>query len=329
VNALWSLTAHGDVRWLFETTQTPSEHWGGLVVAPDGRAFFAHYDGVVYALSPAGDVLWSAPGILGNDWHGRFALAPDGALYVAGRDTVRFGGQALSRIDPETGAELWKENRPVDCGRSSLGVRGDGHLSMTCGRWALDVLPAGTIVQVDSTSFFFSYQMYGQSAYDRQGIGYHPTLGLRAVRPDHQDAWWNRDVFGEEPVVGADGAIYLGQRGTVHRVGPDGTVAWTVTVAASGSVYHTRIALLADGTLWVGSGRFLTHLRAATGERIAEVELADPVSSGLVVAPDGTLLVITGRNRIVAINAGAPLDPDAPWPIWRRDNRRTSSVINR
>jgi hypothetical protein len=76
----------------------------------------------------------------------------------------------------------------------------------------------------------------------------------------------------------------------------------------------------------VGSDRFLTRFHAQTGAQLDQFELADAVTSALAVATDGTLYVITGGHRIVAIDGGAPLDPGAAWPTWRRDNRRTASV---
>jgi outer membrane protein assembly factor BamB len=323
--ALLSLSTQGDVQWSFGTDQAPIEHWAGLVVAPDGRTYFANYDGVLHALSPDGTVLWSAE-VLGNDWHGHPALAADGALYVAGKDVIKTTTHTLTRIAPETGNVLWKLDRAIGCGGSNLGVRADGHLSMTCATWALDVLPDGTIARIDSLLTRFSYLHFQQSAHDREGVGYYPGGGgLRAFRSDHTDAWqiW---IGNAEPVIGSDRAIYVPAGGGVHRLTPEGAVVWEAPLPASSPSSFTRMALLADGTLWVGNGRFLTRLRAATGERMAEVELTAAVSSGLVVASDGTLYVIAGANRIVAIAGGAPLDPDAPWPVWRRDNRRTSSV---
>jgi outer membrane protein assembly factor BamB len=323
--AIFSLSAEGDVHWTFETFARPIEHWAGLVVAPDGRTFFADAYGVLHALSPDGAVMWSAE-VLGNDWHGRPALAADGGLYVAGKDAIKTATHTLTRIDPEAGNVIWKLDRATGCGGSNLGVRADGHLSMTCATWALDVMPDGTIARIDSLLTRFSYLSYQQSAHDRDGVTYYPGAGwLRAFRSDHTDAWRIWNVGDAEPVIGSDRAIYVGAGGGVHRLTPEGAVVWEAPLPASPPSF-TRMALLADGTLWVGNGRFLTQLRAATGERMAQVELTAAVSSGLVVASDGTLYVIAGVNRIVAIAGGAPLDPDAPWPVWRRDNRRTSSV---
>jgi outer membrane protein assembly factor BamB len=324
LNAVWSLTADGDVRWAFPTDIDPAEHWAGLSVAADGTVFFANYDGVVHAIRPDGTVAWSA-GVLRNDWHGRFALAPDGALFVTGKapDSARY--HDLVRIDPATGAERWRLRRARDGNMSSVAVLPDGNLMQSYGRWALRVTPAGAIARIDSTGVEFTYSNYGMSAFDTAGVGYHPVQpALIALRPDHTVRWYVW-VGVAEPVLGVDGAVYATSADTVWRVSPGGQVQWSAP-HPGGSRYNGRLALLADGTLWVAAGRFLLHFEAATGVLIDQVELADWVTSAPAVAEDGTLYVMTGANRIVAIDGGAPLDPQAPWPTWRRDNRRTSSV---
>ena len=326
-NTLWSLTPGGDMRWMRETYLQATEHWAGLVLAPDGRAFFAANDGVLQSLSPDGVVQWSA-NVFNRDWHGRLALAPDGALYASGAAPDRPGYHDLVRLDPETGDEVWRVSRAV-ASRSSLGIRPDGNLTQTAGQWALDVSPSGAIQRVDSTLDWFAYRHYAQSAIDARGYGYHPVQGLTALRPDHTTAW-HAFVPAQEPVIGADGAIYAASGTVLTKLLADGRTAWTAALPVvppiAGVQSIIRMALLADGTLWVGSGRFLIRFWTGTGEIVEQVELADQVSSGLAVAGDGTLYAVTGRNRIVAIVAGAPLDLAAPWPIWRRDNRRTSSV---
>jgi outer membrane protein assembly factor BamB len=321
-DAVWSLTAAGDVRWVFET-RIANEHFAGLVVARGGRVFFADYDGVFHALGTDGTELWSAD-VLGNDWHGRPALAPDGALYVSGGSPDNAGIHDLVRIDPETGRDVWRVHRSVG-GRSCLAVLADGHLEQTNGLWALDVRPDGTIERVDSTVVGLYYTWYGMCAFDEAGIGYHAlSYGLTAVRRDHTVAWYDPNHVGE-PAIGADGAVYAVAGDTVRRLSPDGQVRWAKGHPGE-SPQNGRMALLADGTLWVGSGRFLTRFHTQTGAQLDQVELADLVMSAPVVAPDGTLYVVTGGNRLVAIDGGAPLDSLAPWPTWRRDNRRTASV---
>lgn len=324
-SALWSLTATGDVRWRFATVDMATEHWAALVLAPDGTAFFANIDSVLHAIRSDGTVSWSAPAVLGRDFHGRFALAPDGALFLSGRAPNAARYHDLVRVDPATGAELWRLRGARDGGRSSVAVLADGQLMQTSGWWAVRATPAGAIARIDSTAVFFGYSQYGMSAFDAAGVGYHPRVpSLVALSPDHT-VQWEAYVSAAEPVVGADGALYAAGNG-VARVAPDGQTQWSAPVAGGAAGADWRLALLADGTLWVGGGRFLTRLDAATGARLDQVEFADDLTSALAVAADGTLYAITGWNRLVAIDAGAPLDPNAPWPTWRRDNRRTSSV---
>jgi outer membrane protein assembly factor BamB len=170
-----------------------------------------------------------------------------------------------------------------------------------------------------------NYAAHYMAAADDSGRVYYPApSGSMAVVADDGSIAWEGLGTSDEPVIGADGTVYGVGGLSASAWAPDGASLWT-TPLEGGSWVH-RAALLSDGTLWVTKGRWLYRLSATTGALLETVELTEQVLSPLAVAPDGTLYLMTDRNVLLAIEGPAPLDPDAPWPIWRRDNRRTASV---
>lgn len=129
-----------------------------------------------------------------------------------------------------------------------------------------------------------------------------------------------------DTVVYAAGGVASPGQGTteVKAITPEGSVRWSQLV--TGKSYIPRLALLADGSLLVGAGRFLHRLASVSGTVLDSLEFPAKLQSGLAVADDATIYVVIGDGRLLALQGWAALDPDDPWPIWRRDNRRTASV---
>jgi hypothetical protein len=188
--------------------------------------------------------------------------------------------------------------------------------------------PDGTAI---GDTVLISEVAHYMSAADARGYTYLSGGGsLIAVGPDNVLRW--EASFPDRPgeaVIAADTAVYTGSTlnpglTEVKRIRYDGRVYWTR--ALSGTSYIPRFALLADGTLLVAPGNYLYTLRRTDGAVVDTIEFPAPIQSALAVAPNGTVYLVTGEGRLEAVKGTVPLDPDAPWPIWRRDNRRTASV---
>jgi outer membrane protein assembly factor BamB len=174
------------------------------------------------------------------------------------------------------------------------------------------------------------------SAADARGLTYLVSRfggpdGLAAVAPDNTVRWRTQSPTGAslaEPVIDADTTLYTATRNVrntdVMAVRHDGSILWTRTVPNSS--YIPRLAVLADGTVLVTVAFCLYRFAAATGDLLDTIEFPTGVESGLAVVADGTIYVVIADGRLLALQGWAPLQPDAPWPIWRRDNARTASV---
>ncbi len=329
----------GALHWQTNLDSHFWDHSSGLTLAPDGTLFVFDHEGTGYGLSAAGTELWKRQ-ILGHDPHGRFALDPAGRLYAAGNGGVNSAGYTLLdvvRLDPATGTDLWRQTFP---GGYAAGpsVLPDSTLSVQAG---------ATLRHLDSDGdavgdTVVAPRAHYMSAADARGYTYlstyisssSPTL-IVAVGPDNTIKW--EVAFQHEPsevVVDADTTVYAatgvatetgaGIQSEVQAIGPDGSVHWTQTVP--GASNRPRLAILADGTLYVGVGYYLHTLSRATGAILKTIEFPLRIHSPFAVGPSGTVYLVTADGRLEAVRASVPLDPNAPWPIWRRDNRRTASV---
>ena len=321
----------GEVLWERSLPAQFWDHSSGLTLAPDGTAFVFVFHGTALALAPDGTKLWERTAVLGRDPHGRFALAPDGGLYAGGQHLG--GNVTLRRLDPATGDILWSVERPGSYGGGPA-VRPDGrvafqfafHTSGSSGAVQLLVEPTGVVLREDTLDA--RHRSHYMGAMGSDGDTYYPNGNaglLTAIGPDGSFQWereWEARIG--EPVVAADGTVYVVAGGHARALAPDGTVLWQT--ALEGYSWIPRLALLADGSIWISLEPFVYRLDAATGALVETIRLKGEFGgSPLAVADDGTLYVVNG-DRLIAIQGPAGLDASAPWPVWRRDNRRTASV---
>jgi outer membrane protein assembly factor BamB len=323
-NDLLTFSTDGTPGWTFEATANLWDHSSGLTIAPDGRVFLFDFNGVGFALDAAGTQLWQSQ-IAGQDAHLRFALSSDGQLFVGGAFWLR-------KIDPATGQMVWEVERPTGY-LSGPTLVADTLLVSQIFATTLFVDTSGAVVREDTiTGPLGGVRGHYQSAADAAGTSYFPGFGrLSAVRADGSVAWQLAMLERTgEPVIGSDTTVFVATAdhasgtGAAYAVAPDGSVTWQAPL--DGYSYIPRLALLDDGTLWVALGRYLYRLSAATGAVVETLEFAEPIGSALAVDGAGVVYLMTGNQRVMAVQGPAPLDPDAPWPIWRRDNRRTASV---
>jgi hypothetical protein len=327
-HCLFSFAPDGALRWQRTLDNQFSDHSSGLTLAPDGTVFVFDFQGNGYRLSADGIELWERQ-ILGHDPHGRFALDPAGRLYASGNGS---DGVNVVRLDPATGTDVWRQTYS---GGYAAGpsVLPDSTLTAQAGGTFRHLGPDGNAVGDTLVAHVAHYL----SAADARGYTYLSTDWLNgsvvAIGPDDTVRW--EVAFPHRPgeaVIDADTVVYSAAYVTydpdgeseVRAIGPDGSVRWTQTV--TGASYIARFAVLADGTLYVAAGYYLHTLSRATGAIISTIEFPTPIQSALAVAPNGTVYLVTGDGRLEAVKGTVPLDPNAPWPIWRRDNRRTASV---
>jgi outer membrane protein assembly factor BamB len=142
-----------------------------------------------------------------------------------------------------------------------------------------------------------------------------------------------------EPVVGADGTLYVQTNGRgLQALNPDGSVRWERQTPFENRgpregpkwpLWHGGPALAEGGILYLaGRGAFMAYdvngtllwQHQADSAGTAQAFLGSPA-----IAPDGTVYTWT-ETHVYAFWASAPPDPNSPWPMWRHDAQRTGWV---
>ena len=170
-------------------------------------------------------------------------------------------------------------------------------------------------------------------------FGVNPTNGsyLWTFRPSHPD-----EMFAYSPVVGGDGTVYVHtwSPGTnrLYALNPaTGVARWTNVLRATTLVVGEAprvwskgtLALAADGEIYVGDIDNTVYSFAPNGSRnwtyVPGGGVYYAFLNSLLIAPDGTLFVGDGESGGSALTGPAPL-ACAPWPEYRKNNRRTAAV---
>jgi outer membrane protein assembly factor BamB len=206
---VYAVTPYGQIKWRFAARR---KVFAAPAIAPSGRVFFGSQDHRAYALTEQGVLAWSAD--LGADVDGAPAIGDDGAVFV-GTD-----GDEVVRLDPDTGAVVW---------RTKLGGYVRGTLSVTRSGDVLAGVYGPTPRQVRLRSG--DGRVVGQFAIQGTGAREFGVHG-GALEDD-------------------TGALLFGtQDDDVYAVGEDGELLWRF---ATGGDVDAPLTLLSDGDLVVGS----------------------------------------------------------------------------
>ncbi|MHC5113164.1 MAG: outer membrane protein assembly factor BamB family protein [Planctomycetota bacterium] len=251
----------GRVRWVFETDG--DSQWWRPALAPDGTIYIhtnTDFDGVVYALSPDGALLW----IRKVDWypHSPPSAGPDGALYTDSINTVY-------RITPD-GQIDWTVSGQELGGTPTIGPDGMlyGAFEVQPGAFAID--PAtGQYDWTNDPQISNWGQPGNEIRFGRPGPG-EPVdrfyiswdaIWAFSLDGDHLFTTGVPNVVAHEPAIGADGTIY----------NPGGNSAWLMAYSPD------------DGSiLWQTDSDWLAHI------------------SSIEIAPDDTLYFISDGRRMHA-----------------------------
>lgn len=341
---LVAVAADGHTLWNVGGFGQIDSHSGGMTIDPDGTTFVMDYPGNAKAVEANGTVRWSKK-LSGTDPHGRFALAPSGALYMTGNafDTLAGSGTRggmLSRIDPATGQYLWVINPRTSGAFHSFGayVNPLGQPVGSPDGFLLWATPTGDIIRTDTINR--SWLSMHRSAMGADGSFYVPfgESQTRALAPDGALRWtslpYANQSTASEAVVDANNVVYVAvsvigsSDGFVQAFnGTDGTVLWTTPLPSYGGAFRrSYIALTNDGGMVVGVSNGV-HSLSSTGAMRWSVPLMSTVDANIVIGTDATIYLLTGDARLMAIRGDAPLSTTAPWATYRADNRGTSSVL--
>lgn len=290
------------IRWSFTPGPDPLS---GIALGPNGAVYFAAATGI-YALSPAGQLLWKTP-LPSGPVVAALTVAPDGTIYGASRSGKLFA------LDT-SGSLIWESvstqhrllTPPVFSNDGALYVTDDYSdiFAFAPGRDANLHWKRTTYSNVpdsDGVLLGNNYPGYG-SSFTSPVIGANGTIYLA-----HQSWLYQISASGEVahytqfyggapgfPAIGGDGTIYVGgyNSAAIAAIDGHGNALWGMPTA--GHVKGSPVIDSAGIIYFCDSG----FAKAFTSDGRQKWSLLIPCNSGPALAADGTLYL--GSNGAFA-----------------------------
>jgi outer membrane protein assembly factor BamB len=240
--ALWEADVVGDIRL-------------APTVGPDGTVYVVTEAGMLVALSPDGDELWSV--VLGGV--GTFvdytsaAVAPNGRIYAV------FGNELLTYDPDGTPGWTWSHSGEWLTSPPAFGPDGTAYvMSSKSSLWAIS--PQGVELWGQPLC-----QVYGGGTWPGPAVGADGTVygvckgeDIYALDPLTGSILWTyhtNDTMESTPASGADGIVYFASEGGwVFAMQPDGEPLWMTSVAGpAGMIKMVDAPTIVgpDGTVYV------------------------------------------------------------------------------
>ncbi len=276
--ALRAPTGNGvEAEVLWAVNLGPGRQTSSPTLGPDGTVYVISGTGWLFALSPEGEVLWTAQ--TGP------ALSPEGdTVYVSSMDGKLYAVAAPGR-GGRTGTVRWKFVFADYSGRRPLvkaavppaGADGTGSGASPT------VAPDGMVYVGANNSNFYALTPEGKLLWlfeaEREVAGIWSTAALSAD----------------------NGTLYFGaNKGGIYAVNrQDGSLVWRFGMP--GSVYNSP-ALDVDGVLYTGStiGKVF-GIETSTGKAVFEFDAGAPVWTAPAIRPDGSLVVADREGRVLIL----------------------------
>jgi outer membrane protein assembly factor BamB len=328
MNTITAMAADGSIRWSFTEPSAGQGLIAGPTVGPDGNIYaISDYGGLgAFALSPAGQLLWSNPGDPTFSEYGQLGaeiVFGSGRLYAAFDEyavaaSTIFGlslGGDQQWARPLAGSDdmfMQQQRQPATGSDGSLYLTGMGGAN----GWALyRVDPA-------SGTLLWNYSPWPSNGMSAPSVGpdgsvyFSRSLGhLESVTPAGQSRWTFFDgSIIDRPAVSPDGSVVVagvrpnfGEPGSVRAWNAGtGTVAWQVDLPNENGGYqvlYTQPRFSADGqTAYFGTAIL------AGGEEYSFLYAVGPGTDAPPPPPPMTQCVVPGvvgltldiaRGRIV------------------------------
>ncbi|HSM14252.1 MAG TPA: PQQ-binding-like beta-propeller repeat protein [Thermoanaerobaculia bacterium] len=316
----------GQVRWRFTCDSRAIRQ--RPAVGPDGTVYAQDTDGILYAVSREGALLWLRDlGDQGSE--GPVVVGADGTIY-AGANPL---GPAVEiwALHPD-GSVRWVWTEP-DGGQGLIagpGVGPDGHLYAV-----FDVGGPGAI-SLDATDGSLRWSHPGSPPFAEFGqlgteIAFGPDrffVAFDEVAQSPTSLLYGLDLSGDQlfavgrpnnnaqPVVGPTGEVVLETWSSSAGIrlggfGPDGAQLWTAFSSPTNTLTHPDIG--PDGSIYVV--RNLHELWSLDGNGVTRWMTADPdLLYGPVVSPDGTLILSGGA--VLGSHGFFRAFDDVGVPLW-------------
>ncbi|MHB9035641.1 MAG: beta-alanine-activating enzyme beta-propeller domain-containing protein [Armatimonadota bacterium] len=277
----WAFTGSGAMR-------------SSPIIGSGGTIYFTTNDGWIYALSGAGDVVWSANhNCVGSSTP---AIAYDGTIYFGSTDNFLY---ALN----SDGTTKWKRLLASRV-NTSIAIATDGTIYFGClnnvlyayytngsQRWAYTAggaISSSPAIATDGSIYFgcSDGKLYALTSTGTLKWKFAPT---------------GAGTFVASPSVGPDGVIYIGSTGGYfYAVNSSGTQKWRVM--AGGAVYSSA-AISSVGNIYYGGRDGKLHAVSSLGISLWNFSAGLYVDSSPAVGADGGIYFASLDGTLFSVNA--------------------------
>jgi outer membrane protein assembly factor BamB len=278
-----SVTPH--VLWTTKTNTTLSAYCPPSIAA-DGTLYLSAEIKESYAISPNGQVKWTAA--TEGNCEASPAIGSDGTVYIA--------RGPLYALAPD-GTQRWSFTPGAQVGDSPV-IAEDGTIYILSEAGILfGLAPDGG----EQSNFTTSFGKTSPALAD-DGTIYFGANQLYGIDPGGSAKWGVSigDAEHVSPLVGSDGTIYaLSSSSTLTAISPDGTVQWALPVPLSSAQFPP--ALGADGVLYLPVSGKLSAIRAADGSAVWQIDQGTQFSP--FIDSEGTIYFADSQCFLRAITA--------------------------
>jgi large repetitive protein len=316
---LYAIGSDGVGKWRF---QTDGALYAGPAIGEDDTIYIGSWDKNLYAILPDGTETWRLA--TGGSIGCTPALGEDGTIYIG--TNIEHDVYHVIAVNPD-GTLAWSFDAGDSAG-TGLAIGTDGTIYAGSGEgflYAIDPL-GGKIWSFpeDGTALVCTNPALGED--ETLYVGTNDGR-LVAIGPDGTELW-SYALDGppvRDPVIGTDGTIFIeGGSGyapdTIYAINPDGTEKWSIT----GTNFGAPFIIGADGIIYHRSGYYKISAMSPDGVTLWSASIGENSMTNLVMAPDGTIYVGCGDNRLYAVKTTSPGPADSSWPMFHRDPRHTA-----
>jgi outer membrane protein assembly factor BamB len=262
-------------------------------IGPDGTIYAGGARGL-YALRPDGTQKWYYENVYqptGIPIH--FVVIDDNEnIWFDATSTIPGSGSVI-RVGPD--------------GQDEGGVGlGSGPATQIGEAFDGTIVASGTAIDITGKSAQPKSWFVGGTSFSfaQDGTVYSTRANLMAQSPDHNLAWVKDIPAAGEPVLAADGTIYVGGNGALSAVNSDGTGKWSFLVP-SHIVMSPSVAN--DGTVYFGCDDSNVYAFAPDGRLKWKFQTGGAVRSTPAITKNGTIYFGSLDNKLYAVGADGKL----------------------
>lgn len=343
---------HAEILWQLNAPESTVN--STPAIGDDGTIYIGSEDGLLYAVSPSGNLIWSFP--TSGGINASPAIGSDGTIYFGSTDgnayavnpngTLRWSYALESPISSScaitpTGRVYYAPYDGSLWAFTNDGTREWTYESGGGNTWSSpSVASDGTIYYGGDESILHAVNPDSTLKWDfntdSSSLGCSPAIGadgtiyvvdynyLIAINSDGSEKW--RILGGSSmagmpsPVIGEDGTIYSPAGPWLRAVHPDGSIKWTYR--ETNAYAQTSFTVGNDGTLFVGCGT--SYLYAFNQDGTVMWKIPGECKSSPSISNEGTLYVGIGWT-LTAISTESFGLADSDWPKFRKDNKNRGS----